>query len=126
MDEEIRQLAIVALKNNFYNDFSALVNLYIDVAKGLAQDEDDFEMQLGDMTSVYGRDDDANMTDIYVNIYVLYGSKNHSIGYETLAEALNDKKATEIFLDGKRIFIRKDNEWYSSYEYDENVALKCT
>lgn len=54
IDDELKELAALALRNAFYTDFSALVNSYLAAAEGL--DVDTLEMQMGEMTSIYGRD----------------------------------------------------------------------
>ena len=51
MDEELKQLAALALRNAFWSDFSALANKYLEAATGL--DVDAQERQMGDMTSIY-------------------------------------------------------------------------
>lgn len=110
MDNELKELAALALRNAFWHDFSALVNKYLEAAKGL--DTDLQEMQMGEMTSIYGRDTDAE-GDENLNIWTQNGeSKFATTGHETILEALEHTPATEVHLRGKKVFERRDGEWY--------------
>ena len=110
MDEELKELAGLALRNAFWKDFSALVNKYLEAAKGL--DVEAQEMQMGDMTSIYGRDTEAE-GDVFLNIWTQNGeSKLATTGHETILESLEHKQATEVHLRGEKVFERRDGEWY--------------
>ena len=110
MDNELKELAALALRNAFWHDFSALVNKYLEAAKGL--DTDSQEMQMGEMTSIYGRDTDAE-GDENLNIWTQNEeSKFATTGHETILEALEHTPATEVHLRGKKVFERRDGEWY--------------
>ena len=67
IDEELKQLAALALRNAFWYDFSSLVNTYLRAAEGL--DKVQQEMQMGEMTSVYARDRTAEGDDS-INLWV--------------------------------------------------------
>jgi len=110
MNDELKQLAALALRNAFWKDFSALVNKYLDAAKGL--DTNTQEMQMGEMTSIYGRDTEAE-GDVFLNIWTQNGeSKFATTGHERLLEALEHEPATEVHLRGKKVFELRDGEWY--------------
>lgn len=109
MDEELKQLASLALKNAFYDDFSALVNAYIKAAEGL--DDDTFEMQLGETANVFSRDDEMFDGDLHPNIWT-GNTSGFTTGHETLLEALEFDRAAEVHLQGRRVFERRDGEWY--------------
>lgn len=110
MDEELKELAGLALRNAFWEDFSALVNKYLEAAKGL--DVEAQEMQMGEMTSIYGRDTEAE-DDVFLNIWTQNGeSKLATTGHGTILEALEHEPATEVHLRGKQVFKRRDGEWY--------------
>ncbi len=107
MDNEVKALAALALRNAFYRDFSALVNKYLEASAGLINDQ---EGQLSELASVYGRDDEA-LDDEAVNIRT---SRNKGVvkRYFTMLDALMDGRAAEISLQGKQIFERRNGEWY--------------
>lgn len=110
MDEELKELAALALRNAFWNDFSALVNKYLKAAKGL--DIDDQEMMMGELTSIYGRNTEAT-DDTSLNIWTQNGGfASDTTGHETLVEALEYEPATEVWLQGKKVFERRNGEWY--------------
>jgi hypothetical protein len=107
MDEELKALAEQALLNAFWTDFSALVNKYLEAAKGL--DTEELEMRIGEHTSVYGRDDLAPTDDVFLNIWTQEpGMPNH----DTILEALESEKATEVYLRGEKVFERRNGEWF--------------
>ena len=111
MDEELKELAALALRNAFWEDFSALVNKYLEAAQGL--DTETQEMQMGEMTSIYGRNTDADEDDIPLNIWTQNGeSKFATTGHETILEALDHAPATEVHLRGKKVFERRAGEWH--------------
>lgn len=112
MDEELKQLAMLALRNAFWRDFSALVNEYLAAGRGL--DTYLLEMQMGEMTSIYGRDTKAKK-DIDLNLWTA-GADEHNRyvprDHETILQALDRKDATAVHLCGQIVFERRDGEWY--------------
>lgn len=108
MDTELKELAALALRNAFWTDFSALVNKYLAAAEGL--DTDRQEMQMGELTSVYGRDTEAE-SDEPVNIWTRKSNGN-TYGHATIIDALRSTDATEIFVGEKAVFERRNGEWY--------------
>lgn len=110
MDEELKELAALALRNAFWQDFSALVNKYLEAAKGL--DVDEQKMKMSEMTSIYGRDDKVE-SDVSLNIWTQNGkSKFATTGHETILEALEHEPATKVYLRGEQVFERRNGEWY--------------
>jgi hypothetical protein len=109
MDEELRDLAALALRNAFWLDFSALVNVYLEAAEGL--DISAQLMTMGELTSVYGRDTDAK-ADEGLNIWTLnQGTGYRNTGHDTILEALEHKGAIEVHLRGRKVFEKRDGEW---------------
>lgn len=108
MDEELKSLALLALRNAFYEDFSALVNAYVKAAAGL--DTSNLEMQLAETASVYGRDTEAEGDDVFMNIWSQ--RKHGTTGHQTMIEALEMTEATEVHLAGRKVFERRKGEWY--------------
>ncbi len=109
MDDELKALAALALRNAFWNDFSALVNKYLEAANGL--DTGMQEMQMGEMTSIYGRDTEAK-GDVFLNIWSKNRNGFDTTGHDTILAALEDEAAIEVHLCGKKVFERRDGEWY--------------
>lgn len=107
MDRELKELAALALRNAFWQDFSALFNAYLLAAEGLGVD--DQEMMMGELTSAYGRDLEAGAQDL-PDLWVKSQLANPS--YRSIMDALEDKYAYEIYLSGQMVFKRKDGEWY--------------
>ena len=106
LDEEAKQLAELALRNEFYREYSALVNKFMEVGEGL----DDLEEQLQTMSNVYSRDLDAE-SDLSLNNYMQDGCKGDS-GYDQITDAL-ESGYREIYVCGKCYFeLRGDEYWY--------------
>lgn len=125
MIEDTKESAALALRNAFWRDFSALANVYLLAAKGL--DVDCQESKMGDMTSIYGRDT-KEKGDFRLNIRTI--SLSHQDGrqvagfmwHESILEALERKEATEVQLQGKKIFERSDGEWVFTDFVDHSTA----
>lgn len=110
MDDELKQLAALALRNAFWIDFSALVNKYLEAAKGL--DTDTQEMQMSKLANVYGRDGKAK-SDVFLDIWTQDGeSKFTTTGHDTILKALEHAQATEVHLCGKKVFERRNGKWH--------------
>ena len=111
MDDELKELAALALRNAFWRDFSALTNTYLHAAEGL--DVEAQERQMAELTSVYGRNrfiDD----DIFINIWTQnVGGVFATTGCATIVEALEHDKALEVYVSGEKVFERYDvdGEW---------------
>ncbi len=111
MDEELKQLAALALRNAFYEDFSSLVNEYLKAAKGL--DTEAQERQMGELTSIYGRNTSAEDPEVAVlDIWTRNDRGGYDTsGHETLLEALEYLRAREVYLRGKLVFNRVKGKW---------------
>jgi hypothetical protein len=110
VDQELKQLALLALKNAFYRDFSALANAYLEAAEGLG--DADLAAHLAEMANMFSRDVEAD-GDMHPNIWTQNdGSFLDTTGHLTLYEALSFERATEVHLQGTKVFKRLDGEWY--------------
>ena len=109
LDPEIKSLAALSLRNAFWHDFSGLVNTYLQAAEGLDASWQD--IQMGELTSIYGRDMDAEI-DLSLNIWTLCGSPFNTPNHETLFEALAHEPATEVWLRGEKVFEKREGEWF--------------
>lgn len=108
MNSELRQLAALALRNAFWHDFSALVNNYVQASADLGVD--DHLLMMGEMTSVYGRDTQAKASGLLTPEIKTTGAS--SLTHATIMDALECDQATEITLNGNKVFERRDGEWY--------------
>lgn len=108
MDEELKQLAALALRNAFWKDFSGLVNKYLEASDGLEIPDQVYLMS--ELTNIYCRDMTAPF-DGFLNIYST-GPTYRDCGHESLMEALEYSKASEVFLQGSKVFERRDGEWH--------------
>lgn len=112
VNEELRQLAALALRNAFWREFSALVNAYLAAGAGLTECQD-LEEQLGEVTSVYGRNTQSE-GDMRPDIW----TKNEpnaffaTTGHDTLLDALRFERAVEVHLNGEKLFERRAGKWY--------------
>ena len=108
MDSELNDLALLALKNAFYTDFSALVNAYLKAAEGL--NARGFDAQLSETANVFSRDNAAesdNRPAIYTTIAGGWGSD-----FDTLAQALAHDEAVAVYLQAEKVFERIGGELY--------------
>ena len=122
LDDETKALALLVLKNTFYDDFSGLVNNYLRAADGL-DDDCRFEEQLHEVANLWARDDKAvSEYDLCIETSHI-GDKPHQVlvcWYETMHEALSTDDALDIYIRGKRVFVMDDDgEWY--YTGDDNA-----
>ena len=111
VDDELKELAALALRNEFYKKFSALVNAYLEASEGLIENQ---ETLLGEMTSVFGRYPDIE-ADEKPNIWTDQKANPlwTSCGHLTLLEAFEMNNADRIGLNGKIIFERiAGGEWF--------------
>lgn len=110
VDNELKDLAMLALRNAFYRDFSALCNAYLEAAEGL--DVETQERMMGEITSIYGRDTKAR-GNVSLNIWTQ--NRKYSFGttgHRTILEALRHHPAIELHLQGEKVFEEHDGEWY--------------
>lgn len=104
MDEELKGLAALALRNEFYGEFSALCNKYLKAGEGLS---DTFDYQLQDLCSLFGRDDKAKFEPL--DILTLRGTQDYDC--DTLADAL-ESYDPEVYVNDKMYFELRDGEYY--------------
>lgn len=120
MDDEIKELAALALRNAFWYDFSALVNNYLAASEGVDVTRDQ-EQMLCDTANVYDRDTSAEDSETRPIIWTQNGEGRFSTtGHDTMLEALEFDRATEVHLQGKKIFERRNGEWYFVAQYGES------
>jgi len=111
LDEELKSIALWVLRNEFYIDFSALVNEYLKSAEGL--DIDEAERSFSDVANVYSRDEDMSREDP-VNIWTV-SDNGYSTGHDNILAALEFKSAVTVWVNGKVVFeLDKDGEWILS------------
>jgi len=108
MDEELKELAALALRNAFWKDFSALVNVYLEAAAGLNINAQ--ERMMGELTSVYGRDLYVKHTP-YLSVYSI-DARGVKGGYGLLCKDLNDPHAQVIYMNSMKVFERRNGEWF--------------
>jgi len=108
MDDEVKELALLALKNAFYDAFSGLVNEYINAARGL--DTDNFEAQISETANVYSRDltaDSHAWPEIWTR--TRYGG---TCKHDSIIVALEAADAVQVYLQGRLVFERCSGEWF--------------
>jgi len=111
LDDELKQLAALALRNAFYHDFSAMVSAYLAASSGLGVDSQ--EDQLGELTSIYGRDTGARGSVAVISWTSLPNKPLHNhTPHGTILHALAHDDADAVFLRGKKVFERRGDEWY--------------
>lgn len=106
MDEELKQLAALALRNAFWSEFSGLCNAYLKASEGLIDNQ---EEMMGELTSIYGRDLKSLVSggpDIWSA-----RANGGSCGHEDLVEALEFDEATRVYVSGKCCFTRTLEGW---------------
>ena len=108
IDDEVRALALLALKNAFYAEFSGLANKYIAAADGLV-DTTPFEYMLQDMTSVFGRDTDARPLSLHLTAIDARGMPWKS---KRLVDALEMGDAQCVHLEHRKVFEKRMSGWY--------------
>ena len=106
MNTELHALARQALGNAFYTAFSALVNEYIAASEGLGGD---FESNLEGLSNVFSRDLKA-FSDPTIDLRAK--TEHCFVEVSSLKEALENPELHQILLDGRRIFVRRGQDWY--------------
>jgi hypothetical protein len=107
IDDETKALACLALRNAFYEDFSALVNIYLKFAEGVDPGNQDVTMSV--LANVFARDFQAE-SDAFINLYTV--SPRGTFSHTTMKEALENPQAAALYLQGKKVFERRDGTWY--------------
>jgi hypothetical protein len=118
IDNELKALAVQALVNAFWEDYSNLVISYTEAAKGL--DEQTLLAQMQDRSSVFGIDKDESGDGQYPNIWTRVKKSGGPLdfmrtetGHDTILEALEHEDAESVFVRGDEVFLRDENgEWF--------------
>lgn len=109
MDQEVKEIASLELRNAFWREFSGLVNAYEAAAAGLHANPDDFAYMLGELTSVFGVDQSAESLGspvIYANT-----PKSRKGLCATMLEALEHPTATAIFVNSRLVLVKAADGW---------------
>jgi hypothetical protein len=107
MDNELKGLAMLVLKNAFYSDFSTLVNEYLKAAQGV--DDGTFALQLGEAANVFSRNTEEG-GDFFLNIWTQ--NRSGTTGHGTIFEALEFDQASRVYIQGRLAFERRNGEMY--------------
>ncbi len=97
MDKELKALAAHALQNAYFTSLCTLLASYIEAADGL-----DIDPQM--FYEVHGFSSEPSKSLIAISDAEQF--------YDTLAEALIFTKLPCIFLQGQKVFERRDGEWF--------------
>ena len=119
LDDELKSLSRMALKNAFYADLDDMVTRYMQAAEGL-------DMDLEELLEVGVPDGEVERPEHFLNIYGDWAATGMlsdlgtrpSCGYQSLAEAFEDTRAERIYVQGKRVFEKRGGEWH--YVGDEH------
>lgn len=110
MDDELKELAALALRNAFYAEFSSMVNAYLVASNGLIDGQ---EAMMHETANVYSRNVRAHL-DHEPSIYTL-GKTNPSFNvttHSTMLEAISCDDASAVCINGIKVFERDEaNEW---------------
>lgn len=107
ISEEEIELGLLALRNAYWRKFSDLVQGYVD-AVGYSEHKDLQQMQMGDMSSVYGTD---AITPEKPNIALfLVGRELKTV--DTIKEALEHPKATTLYIDSVLVATKRKDGWH--------------
>jgi hypothetical protein len=110
IDDELRGMAVVAIRDAFYLEFSALANKYVNASQCLIE-EDDIEYELQDMTSVFGRDESAKAKQLLIYTLDSQGKKRK---HKTMRSALKDNDGEMLYINNKNVFKRVKGEWHQA------------
>jgi len=109
MDDELKALALLAIKNAFWHNFSALVNQYEAAGAGLETTPDQLLYSLGDLTSVFGVDRSVE-ADTPISLWTGKADSSTTV-HQTMVEALEHKGAISLYLGGKMVFEKVAKQW---------------
>lgn len=107
VSEEEIQLGLLALRNIYWRKFSDLVQGYVD-AVGYSEHKDLQQMQMGDMSSVYGI---GPVTPTKPNISIFLADRQLKL-VGTLKEALEHPKATSLYIESILVATKRKDGWY--------------
>ena len=111
MDDELKELGALALRNAFWTNFSALVNDTLKASRGLIDEGRQLEM-LGELTSVYGRArPETAPSGGYPKIFTYEDGRLLNI-HSNMVKALREKGADRIDVNGETCFTHDEaGEW---------------
>lgn len=114
IDPELNGLAVLALKNALYRKLQRVMASYKAAANGLEYDDDEFYSVHAFMNDNVKPDDDKlNIWAGYTNPDSIFGPDYvHSNGFDTVLEALEYDRADQVWVEGCKVFERRDGEWY--------------
>ncbi len=109
IDDELRQVAALALKNAYYDAHNAMLSRFVQAGAGTPLD-------VYQLLESYGfGDTDPNGFD-GLGMYVdwpgaLYPGHRGSCTVATVMEGLEADGAERLFINGKLVFEKEDGEW---------------
>lgn len=113
LSNEERAVARLALRNQFWLDFSKLVKAYIDGIGGTEEEVEQQVLQMGDMTSIYGvHDNPKGGWSISFTIEVSFAKTRGIKLCKTMMEALETPNAYKVFLQGQLCATKKKDGWH--------------
>lgn len=112
LDHETKELAALALRNAFWRDFSSLVNAYLDASEGLQELPDQTAIMLGELTSVFGVDDEAHDDRCKPRIWAYVPGRPAGVRFQTLLKALQCPGATKLEVQDNVVFEIRDGTWW--------------
>jgi hypothetical protein len=118
MDDELKALAALSLRNAFYLKFSNLCLGYLQASEGLIGFDEQKSM-LGDLTSIYGTSANVNIKNSPVEIYT-ENKNGYTNQWDTLLEALEYEDSVQVWLDGYKVFEKHNGDWTFVGDCDGN------
>jgi hypothetical protein len=114
IDEELKYLVALALRNAFYAAQNSLIANFMKAAEGS-------DMQVEELLEVHSFGDTETDSDLPPRIYVdwpvdVLGLRG-SCGCETVVEGLEVDQAECLYIDGIKMFERQDGEWIYVEDY---------
>jgi hypothetical protein len=106
MNEQMSSVAVKALVKSFYDDFSALVNTYLQAAGGL--DKQFVKVRLHEEANVYLRDKDPS-GDAHLNLYS-QDAEGWTYGHEDVLGAMSARGAVEVHVGCVKL-VKDGGEW---------------
>lgn len=110
IDSELNDLAVLVIKNALYRKLESVMSAHFAAAKGLDfSDAEFYEVHAFPVDGAHWGD----RLDIWTGFNSegsLFGPV--TTGYDTILEALNDDRAQELHVEGRKVFERRDGEWF--------------
>lgn len=104
LDNELKGMAIVAIKNSFFTELTHLINAHMEAAAGL-------DLDVHELLETHSFGDDSGRGDVFINIWVKWPSGG-TCGCDSLTEALDLDNAVEVHMHGVKLFVRDAaGEW---------------